>query len=582
MNDQQILSLIEDTQEFTLLDNHFKRFNPLKVLNVDNYEIRHSNVLAWLLNPTENHGQGTYLVNKLIAKVFVNPVNLEEDKLGNYDILQLSRNNYQDLSVYKEYLTSAGRRIDLLAVSNFHKVIILIENKYRSTESEGQLEDYIEGIRSESKFKAYKIIPIYLTLLDESPTHEDYLMLGYSDILGILKNLIEANEQSMNSEVHKFISYYIENLEDQLIRNNELNEIGLQLYQNHKEAINELHQAGIRNASCMQQDIYTDYKGTIDFIKKVGDSILKEAFTRFSEQLGLAKHLYKPHFRVPSFIQQKWFDSFEEEDMRENWWMNKGLIAWFELANEGLKLKLEVGPLTQEKRIKLLQALKNRDVAVRDLAFEEGRKYTRIYMDIDKLSKLEDVDVLVDSMNNLFHKAEFQSLLKKIEEAIDGKEESVLLPTLKTPLEQAFSAFATSENMNQKHFTIHKTMPNFVLEEWTAFPNDFNVIENYWLGYPLIAWFSRRVSTVRLIVEVGPLVSHKRIQLLEQIEKNGVPVRALAYEEGRRYTRIYSYAVPVEDLEDPVAIERAMKQLVSSLAYKETMVKIKQAIKALH
>ena len=33
-------------------------FNPLKVLKVDKYEIRHSNIISWLLTPNENHNLG--------------------------------------------------------------------------------------------------------------------------------------------------------------------------------------------------------------------------------------------------------------------------------------------------------------------------------------------------------------------------------------------------------------------------------------------------------------------------------------------------------------------------------------------
>ncbi|MHA6260582.1 PDDEXK-like family protein [Sporosarcina sp. CAU 1771] len=580
-NKQQILSLIEDTQEFTLLDNHFNRFNPLKVLNVDNYEIRHSNVLAWLLNPKGNHGLGSYLANKILAKTFVNPVNLEEDKLGNYDILKLSRNNYQDLIVHKEHLTRSGRRIDLLAVSHIHKVVILIENKYFSTESAGQLEDYIEHVRSE--YEGFKVLPIYLTLLDEAPSHEDYLMLGYSDILEVLENLIEANEQAMNSEVHKFLFYYTENLKDQLLRNTELNEIGLALYQNHKIAIDELVFASTSDADPIVKDIYNDFKGTIDFIKQVGDSILEEAFTRFAKQLRWPERLYKPHFRLPNFITQKWFDHFEATDMRENWFMNKGLIVWFEVVNTKLSIKLEIGPLKQEKRVKLLQAIKNRGIDIRDLAFDEGRKYTRIYMDTDTPSKWESVDSIVKSMNTLYSKEAFQTLLQIIDEAIEDKGEvEVAQPKIvNRPNEQAFNRFTTSKMMDPNLFYSHKTLPNFVLPEWTTLPKSFEVTENYWLGHPFIAWFSKRNSTIRLIVEVGPIAHNERVLLLKQLEAKGVPVRALAYEEGRKFTRIYSRAVPIGNSEDFIEIEQAMNELYACREFQEVREQISQAINEL-
>ena len=35
-----------------------KRFNPFDVLRYSDYEIRHSNVLAWLLQPNETHRIG--------------------------------------------------------------------------------------------------------------------------------------------------------------------------------------------------------------------------------------------------------------------------------------------------------------------------------------------------------------------------------------------------------------------------------------------------------------------------------------------------------------------------------------------
>ena len=61
-------------------------------------------------------------------------------------MLELSRKEFFDLTVHKEYSTKNGKRIDILAVSNHHKVAMIIENKYWSSESEGQLEAYINHV----------------------------------------------------------------------------------------------------------------------------------------------------------------------------------------------------------------------------------------------------------------------------------------------------------------------------------------------------------------------------------------------------------------------------------------------------
>lgn len=586
---QQILSLIEDSPEFTYLHNHFNRFNPFKVLQVDNYEIRHSNVLAWLLDPKQNHNLGPYFINKLLSKVFVNPANYEdEDKIANYDVLQLSRNSYHDLVVFKELLTNNKKRIDILAVSKLQKIAVLIENKFWSSESEGQLEEYIEFVKK--RYEGYKIIPIFLTLQDEEPTHEDYLMLGYSDVLGILHNLIRSDSDYMNKDVASFISYYIDILEDQLIQNIELNECAMSLYKNHKEAIELLSSVGRqKRGTTLNYDdeliaIYRAYKESIDFLVTVGNSFLKEAFIKFAASMEWQENLYTSHFKLPNFIEPKWEVSFDEEDLREKWWMNKGLITWFEQSGDRLKLKLEVGPLHQEKRENLLHSLLNLGVDIKGQAFEEGRKYTRIYMDADVPASFEDIDSLAKSMRRLYMKDSFQALLDKISVAIDlmdgGVVENSAIQVF-NPMEQAFLDFVQGREIDKSLYHVNKNYPSFVEEEWTRFPPDYRVIETYWLGYPLIAWFRRRNSTVRLIIEVGPMLHEQRIKFLEKLEDEGVTIRALAYEEGRRFTRIYSEALQVADMDDSVELAGAMNRLVQDQKYQVICSQISRAITAL-
>lgn len=64
----EILSLLDNSLEFEKLHSRFSRFNPFKILRVDKFEIRHSNVLSWLLNPSENHNLGSFLCEKTISK----------------------------------------------------------------------------------------------------------------------------------------------------------------------------------------------------------------------------------------------------------------------------------------------------------------------------------------------------------------------------------------------------------------------------------------------------------------------------------------------------------------------------------
>jgi hypothetical protein len=64
----EALAQLDLSKDFARLHQKFNQFNPLKVLRVDQFEIRHSNVLAWLLDPTENHHLGSFFVQKILTR----------------------------------------------------------------------------------------------------------------------------------------------------------------------------------------------------------------------------------------------------------------------------------------------------------------------------------------------------------------------------------------------------------------------------------------------------------------------------------------------------------------------------------
>ena len=57
-------------------------FNLFDVLKISRTEIRHSNVLSWLLNPNENHGMGDAFLKAVVQEMVVN------DTKGRYDVFQ--------------------------------------------------------------------------------------------------------------------------------------------------------------------------------------------------------------------------------------------------------------------------------------------------------------------------------------------------------------------------------------------------------------------------------------------------------------------------------------------------------------
>ena len=55
------------------------KFNMFDVLKISRTEIRHSNMLGWLLNPNENHGMGDVFLKGILQRL------VENDSDGRYD-----------------------------------------------------------------------------------------------------------------------------------------------------------------------------------------------------------------------------------------------------------------------------------------------------------------------------------------------------------------------------------------------------------------------------------------------------------------------------------------------------------------
>ena len=67
--ERALTRLIMDCPELTALEALLSRFNIFRVLRAAKHEIRHSNMLAWLLTPDESHGLGDRFFRRWLMQV---------------------------------------------------------------------------------------------------------------------------------------------------------------------------------------------------------------------------------------------------------------------------------------------------------------------------------------------------------------------------------------------------------------------------------------------------------------------------------------------------------------------------------
>ena len=115
------------------LDGYMNKFNVFDVLKISKMEIRHSNMLAWLLNPKETHGLGDTFLRKFLQHC-AKSYNTQNNDFK-IDIIKASLMDCDDFLVSREW-----NNIEVLLVSSSNKIVICLENKIFSKESKHQLK----------------------------------------------------------------------------------------------------------------------------------------------------------------------------------------------------------------------------------------------------------------------------------------------------------------------------------------------------------------------------------------------------------------------------------------------------------
>ena len=243
-------------------ENHFNLFDVLKICRT---EIRHSNVLSWLLNPNENHNLGDAVIKKVFQEFIKNQPN------ANKEVMQLLLMDFYSFSVYREW-----KNIDILLVSDDEKIVIAIENKVGSHEHDNQLKRYKDILNKE--FPKYKKILIYLTPDGEEPSDDEWSVLTYESIVENLE-IIRKNA-TLSTDVALMIDNYIEVIRRDIMEDKELIEICNKIYNKHKKALDLIFEYRIdpSQASSIVRDILQEMA---DEGKIIYDNAKTSTYVRF-------------------------------------------------------------------------------------------------------------------------------------------------------------------------------------------------------------------------------------------------------------------------------------------------------------
>lgn len=224
LSDEEALkTFLLDIDCLNQLDEWTGKFNMFDILKITRTEIRHSNLLAWLLNPNENHG-----LNDSIIKGFIQFAITSLPSSQN-DVFRTLLMDFRSFDLLREW-----HHIDVLAISDKEKYVLCIENKIDTGEHDNQLERYQKTI--EDNFPDYNKTYIFLSPEgSESSISDIWLSMSYNDVIRIIESACKKTK--LLPEAEMLINNYVEAIRRDIVGDERLAKICAEIYAKHKRAL---------------------------------------------------------------------------------------------------------------------------------------------------------------------------------------------------------------------------------------------------------------------------------------------------------------------------------------------------------
>lgn len=326
-----------DTQEAALralssdpslkrLEDLLGEFNLFDVLQIGHLELQHSWVVSWLLTPSGSHGLGDAFLRAFIARA---SAAAEERGIPVPSPSDGADWKFSDVEIARE-----RHYIDILVLSKADALACLIENKIFSDEIPGQLCRYLETVQS--TYHSLRPFPIFLTPDGRKPLEQRdqaaYVPFDYGQVADIIDEIL-AHESNVSVSVRSFLEQYTKTIRRFVLDTpSDIDELALQVYNKHREAIDQIIASKSRTLA-------------VDW------TIIDDAVEEYAPSLGHDYHSKTYH----RFFAHELENIAELSEVRDGKsWTRSGRMLLFEFKDwDSLWLDLVVGPCKEDVRQRL-------------------------------------------------------------------------------------------------------------------------------------------------------------------------------------------------------------------------------------
>lgn len=224
-NKKALEALLLSNVELEELEIAISQFNMFEALGTVRQELRHSDFLAFLLNPSQNHGLGD-----LFAKRFLQRAAALSSAENLISPIELDIWDLDDVEVLREW-----RHIDILLIDQQHHLAVIIENKVDSSEHSSQLQRYYNEVTN--SYPDYRVFGVYLTPGADLCSDSNYVPVSYSLICETLEDLIRLRQSVMGTDIVLAMRHYVQMVRRHIVSDPAIADLCRRIYQKHQKAL---------------------------------------------------------------------------------------------------------------------------------------------------------------------------------------------------------------------------------------------------------------------------------------------------------------------------------------------------------
>jgi PD-(D/E)XK nuclease superfamily len=230
-NLQALERFVVENDDLLSLESRIGRFNIFEALGIAHAEIRHSNFLAFILDPRESHGQSHLFLSALLMDL----LKIAPEKLRPLSPIEIDGIDLRGVEVRREW-----NSIDLLITSQQPPFVIVLENKIWAGEHSNQLGRYKETIRR--YYADARPLYVFLTPDRSNASDDEWVSYGYADLHRILSRVRTTYQNAIGDDVLIFLEHYLNLIGTRFMNDKQIDELCHRIYKNHRQALQLIYE----------------------------------------------------------------------------------------------------------------------------------------------------------------------------------------------------------------------------------------------------------------------------------------------------------------------------------------------------